>query len=49
MQKITPSLWFDGRAEEAMNFYTSIVKNAKVGSVARYGAVILTARCAWLR
>src|SRR5262245_279478 len=37
MQKITPFLWFDGRAEEAMNFYTSIFKNAKVGSVTRYG------------
>jgi predicted 3-demethylubiquinone-9 3-methyltransferase (glyoxalase superfamily) len=37
MQKITPFLWFDGNAEEAMNFYTSIFKNAKVGSVSRYG------------
>jgi predicted 3-demethylubiquinone-9 3-methyltransferase (glyoxalase superfamily) len=37
MQKITPFLWFDGRAEEAMNFYTSIFKNAKVGNVTRYG------------
>ena len=37
MQKITPFLWFDGKAEEAMNFYTSIFKNAKVGSVTRYG------------
>ena len=38
MQKITPFLWFDGRAEEAMNFYTSIFKNSKVGRVTRYGA-----------
>ena len=38
MQKITPFLWFDGKAEEAMNFYTSVFKHAKVGNVARYGA-----------
>ena len=37
MQKITPFLWFDGKAEEAMNFYISIVKNSKVGRVTRYG------------
>ncbi|MCI0639367.1 MAG: VOC family protein [Gemmataceae bacterium] len=37
MQKITPFLWFDGKAEEAMNFYVSIFKNSKVGSVTRYG------------
>jgi predicted 3-demethylubiquinone-9 3-methyltransferase (glyoxalase superfamily) len=37
MQKITPFLWFDGQAEEAMNFYTSIFKNSKVGRVTRYG------------
>jgi predicted 3-demethylubiquinone-9 3-methyltransferase (glyoxalase superfamily) len=37
MEKITPFLWFDGNAEEAMNFYTSIFKNSKVGSVTRYG------------
>ena len=37
MQKITPFLWFDGRAEEAMNFYTSIFKNAKIGRVTGYG------------
>jgi predicted 3-demethylubiquinone-9 3-methyltransferase (glyoxalase superfamily) len=35
-QKITPFLWFDGRAEEAMNFYTSIFKDSEVLSVARY-------------
>jgi predicted 3-demethylubiquinone-9 3-methyltransferase (glyoxalase superfamily) len=33
MQKIAPCLWFDGKAEEAVNFYTSIFKNSKVGSV----------------
>jgi predicted 3-demethylubiquinone-9 3-methyltransferase (glyoxalase superfamily) len=37
MQKITPFLWFDGNAEEAMNFYVSLFKNAKVGKVTRYG------------
>jgi predicted 3-demethylubiquinone-9 3-methyltransferase (glyoxalase superfamily) len=37
MQKITPFLWFDGKAEEAMNFYVSIFKNARTGSVSRYG------------
>jgi predicted 3-demethylubiquinone-9 3-methyltransferase (glyoxalase superfamily) len=37
VQKITPFLWFDGKAEEAMNFYTSIFKNSKVKRVTRYG------------
>lgn len=37
MQKITPFLWFDDKAEEAMNFYVSIFKNSKVGRVTRYG------------
>lgn len=37
MQKITPFLWFDNNAEEAMNFYLSIFKNSKIGSVTRYG------------
>ena len=37
MQKITPFLWFDDKAEEAMHFYTSIFKNSKVGEVRRYG------------
>ena len=37
MQKIIPFLWFNGQAEEAMNFYTSIFRNSKVLSVARYG------------
>jgi predicted 3-demethylubiquinone-9 3-methyltransferase (glyoxalase superfamily) len=35
MQKITPFLWFDDKAEEAMNFYVSIFKNSKVGRVSR--------------
>ena len=33
MQKITPFLWFDNNAEEAMNFYVSIFKDAQVLSV----------------
>jgi len=37
MQKITPFLWFDHQAEEAMNFYTSIFKNSKKLTVTRYG------------
>lgn len=30
MSKITPFLWFDGKAEEAMNFYVSLFKNSKI-------------------
>ncbi len=37
MQKITPFLWFDHQAEEAMNFYVSIFKNSRIISVSRYG------------
>lgn len=37
MQKISPCLWFDGKAEEAMNFYTSVFRNSKVGNVMYYG------------
>jgi predicted 3-demethylubiquinone-9 3-methyltransferase (glyoxalase superfamily) len=37
MNKITPFLWFNGSAEEAMSFYVSIFKNSKVGRVSRYG------------
>jgi predicted 3-demethylubiquinone-9 3-methyltransferase (glyoxalase superfamily) len=37
MQKITPFLWFDDQAEEAVKFYTSIFKNSKVGRILRYG------------
>ena len=37
MQKITPFLWFDNQAEDAMNFYVSIFKNSKVGTISRYG------------
>jgi predicted 3-demethylubiquinone-9 3-methyltransferase (glyoxalase superfamily) len=35
MQKIIPFLWFDGRAEEAADFYTSVFKNSKKGAVMR--------------
>jgi predicted 3-demethylubiquinone-9 3-methyltransferase (glyoxalase superfamily) len=35
MQKITPFLWFDNQAEEAVNFYTSVFKNAKSGRIFR--------------
>ena len=35
MNKITPFLWFDNQAEEAMNFYVSVFKNGKVGGVSR--------------
>ena len=37
MQKITPFLWFDNQAEEAVNYYTSIFKSSKVGAISRYG------------
>jgi predicted 3-demethylubiquinone-9 3-methyltransferase (glyoxalase superfamily) len=37
MNKITPFLWFDNQAEEAMNFYVSIFKNSKTGTITRYG------------
>jgi predicted 3-demethylubiquinone-9 3-methyltransferase (glyoxalase superfamily) len=36
MQKITPFLWFDGKAEEAAKFYTSIFKNSKIATINRY-------------
>jgi predicted 3-demethylubiquinone-9 3-methyltransferase (glyoxalase superfamily) len=37
VQKITPFLWFEDKAEEAVNFYVSIFKNSKIGSLTRYG------------
>jgi predicted 3-demethylubiquinone-9 3-methyltransferase (glyoxalase superfamily) len=37
MKKITPFLWFNGSAEEAMNFYVSVFKNSKILGVTRYG------------
>lgn len=38
MQKITPFLWFDDKAEEATNFYVSIFKNSKIETITRYGS-----------
>jgi predicted 3-demethylubiquinone-9 3-methyltransferase (glyoxalase superfamily) len=35
MKKITPFLWFDTQAEEAMNFYVSLFKNSKVNNISR--------------
>ncbi len=35
--QITPCLWFDGRAEEAANFYTAIFKNSRITHISRYG------------
>lgn len=37
MQKITPFLWFNDQAEEAMNFYTSVFKDSRIVSVSRFG------------
>ena len=37
MQKITPFLWFDNQAEEAVSFYASVFKNFKIGKMSRYG------------
>ncbi|CAH1199910.1 hypothetical protein PAECIP111891_01424 [Paenibacillus allorhizoplanae] len=37
MQKISPFLWFDGNAEEAMNFYTSIFSDSHIESINRSG------------
>ena len=36
-QKITPCLWFDYQAEEAVTFYTAIFRNSRIVQVARYG------------
>ena len=36
MQKITPFLWFDDQAEDAVNFYTSLFKNSKIVRILRY-------------
>ena len=38
MKTMTPCLWYDGQAEEAARFYTSIFKDSKLGGIARYGA-----------
>ena len=36
MQKITPFLWFDNQAKEAVKFYTSIFRNSRIGKIALY-------------
>jgi predicted 3-demethylubiquinone-9 3-methyltransferase (glyoxalase superfamily) len=38
-RSITPCLWFDGRAEEAAEFYTGIFPNSRITQVSRYGEV----------
>jgi predicted 3-demethylubiquinone-9 3-methyltransferase (glyoxalase superfamily) len=50
MQKIVTFLWFDGQAEEAVKFYTSLFKDSKIVTIARYpdsvpglGGKVLTA------
>ena len=37
MQKISPFLWFDGKAEEAAEFYISVFPNSKIGDILRNG------------
>ncbi|MCP2501096.1 MAG: VOC family protein [Deltaproteobacteria bacterium] len=37
MKKITPFLWFDSQAEEAVSYYTSIFSNSRIVSGTRYG------------
>jgi predicted 3-demethylubiquinone-9 3-methyltransferase (glyoxalase superfamily) len=37
MQRITPFLWFDNQAEEAVSFYTSVFENSRIVTVNRYG------------
>ncbi len=37
MRKISPCLWFDGNAEEAVNYYVSIFQNSKIDNVVRWG------------
>ena len=40
MQKITPCLWFHNNIEEAINFYSSVFKEVKVGKLVRYGDAV---------
>ena len=37
VQKITPCLWFDNQAEEAVKFYVSLFDNSAIGAITRYG------------
>ena len=42
MEKVTPFLMFqDGNAEEALNYYTSIIEDSEIKSISRYGAMKL--------
>jgi predicted 3-demethylubiquinone-9 3-methyltransferase (glyoxalase superfamily) len=41
-QKITPFLWFDGKAEEATNFYVSVFKNSTVVGINRGGGGVVS-------
>jgi len=41
MHKVTPFLWFDGQAEEAATFYTSIFRNSKIVSVSPMSATFV--------
>ncbi len=36
MQKITPFLWFDHQAEEAVNYYVSLFRNSRINNITRY-------------
>jgi predicted 3-demethylubiquinone-9 3-methyltransferase (glyoxalase superfamily) len=57
MQKITPFLWFDNKAEEAVNFYVSTFRNSSIGTVTRYREAAAAAsgqpaeaqQCGWLK
>lgn len=37
LQKIIPNLWFNNEAEQAVNFYTSVLRNSGIGKISRYG------------
>lgn len=37
MAEISHCLWFDGKAEQAARFYTSVFKDGKIGKISRYG------------
>jgi predicted 3-demethylubiquinone-9 3-methyltransferase (glyoxalase superfamily) len=43
MQKITPNLWFDNNAEEAVNFYASVFEDTKIGKTSRYSDEVAAA------
>ena len=43
MQKISPFLWFDNQAEEAVNFYVSVFKNSKVRNITHYDEAVAKA------